>query len=42
MDAPGVDGNIFITTEEELLTGDFVKVKIIGSKEYDLIGRIVD
>lgn len=42
MDAPGVDGNIFIVTDEELLTGDFVKVLITGSKDYDLIGEIAD
>lgn len=40
MDAPNVDGNIFITTDEELMTGDFVKVKVTGSVEYDLIGEI--
>lgn len=40
MDAPGVDGNIFITTDEELITGDFVKVKVTGSVEYDLIGEM--
>lgn len=41
MDAPGVDGNIFLVTNEELLTGDFVNVEVTGSKDYDLIGRIV-
>lgn len=41
MDAPGVDGNIFVVTNEELLTGDFVNVEVTGSKDYDLIGRIV-
>lgn len=40
MDAPNVDGNIFITTDEELVTGDFVKVKVTGALEYDLIGEI--
>lgn len=40
-DAPGVDGLIFIHTEEELMSGDFVKVKITGSYEYDLIGEII-
>ena len=39
-DAPNVDGMIFINTDEELMTGDFVKVKITGSYEYDLIGEI--
>lgn len=41
MDAPEVDGNVFITTDEELITGDFVKVLITGAAGYDLIGEIV-
>lgn len=40
-DAPGVDGYIFIRTEEELMTGDIVKVQVVGAYEYDLIGEIV-
>lgn len=40
-DAPNVDGLIFINTDEELISGDFVKVKITGSYEYDLIGEII-
>ena len=40
MDTPGVDSNIFIVTDEELMTGDFVKVKVIGTNDYDLIGEI--
>ena len=39
-DAPDVDGYIFINTEEPLMTGDFVKVLVTGSYEYDLIGEI--
>lgn len=39
-DAPNVDGLIFIQTSEELMTGDFVRVKVTGSYEYDLIGEI--
>lgn len=39
-DAPNVDGFVFIQTGEELMTGDFVRVKITGSYEYDLIGEI--
>lgn len=42
MDAPGVDGNIFVVTDEDLMTGDFVKVKVTGSQDYDLIGEIAD
>ena len=42
MDAPNVDGLVFVQTSRELMTGDFVKVKITGSYEYDLIGEIVE
>lgn len=42
MDAPGVDGTLFIETRRELMSGDFVNVKITGSDEYDLIGVIAD
>lgn len=41
MDAPGIDGNIFINTDDELYTGDLVKVKVTGSVEYDLIGTYI-
>ena len=39
-DAPGVDGVMFIETMRELLSGDLVKAKVTGSREYDLIGGI--
>lgn len=39
-DAPNVDGYVFIQTSAELMTGDFVPVKVTGSYEYDLIGEI--
>lgn len=42
MDAPGVDGLIFVNADTELLSGDFVRVKVTGSAEYDLIGEIYD
>jgi len=41
MDAPNVDGLIFVETDEELMSGDFVKVKVTGALEYDLIGEII-
>ena len=41
-DAPGVDGYIFIQTGEALMSGDFVKVKVTGAIDYDLIGEIAD
>ncbi|MBE5887401.1 MAG: 30S ribosomal protein S12 methylthiotransferase RimO [Lachnospiraceae bacterium] len=40
-DAPNVDGYIFIQTEEELMTGDIVKVKVTGAYEYDLVGELI-
>ena len=39
-DAPGIDGALFIETQRELMTGDLVKVKVTGSREYDLIGGL--
>ena len=40
-DAPNVDGLIFVNTDEELMSGDFSKVKVTGALEYDLIGEII-
>ncbi len=39
-DAPNVDGLIFVNTEEELMSGDFAKVRVSGAVEYDLIGGL--
>ncbi|NLM13485.1 MAG: 30S ribosomal protein S12 methylthiotransferase RimO [Epulopiscium sp.] len=41
-DAPEIDGMVFVNSDEELLSGDFIKVFIASANEYDLIGRIVD
>ena len=41
MDAPNVDGLIFVETNEEMMSGDFAKVKVTGALEYDLIGEII-
>ena len=38
MDSPDIDGLVFINTGAMLMTGDFVRVRITGSYEYDLIG----
>lgn len=40
-DAPNVDGLIFVNTDEELMSGDFAKVKVTGAMEYDLIGELI-
>ncbi len=42
MDAPNVDGYLFINTTKEMMTGDFAYVRITGSNEYDLIGELED
>ncbi len=42
-DAPDVDGYLFINgVQRELMSGDFVTVKVTGSYEYDLIGELCD
>lgn len=42
-DAPDIDGYVFVTgVKRELITGDFLKVRITGSNEYDLIGEEED
>jgi len=38
-DTPDVDGYVFITSETELLSGDYIRVVITGANEYDLIGE---
>ena len=40
MDAPDIDGCVFVASEDELLTGDFIEVTITDFNEYDLIGEI--
>ncbi|MGN0291040.1 MAG: 30S ribosomal protein S12 methylthiotransferase RimO [Lachnospiraceae bacterium] len=40
-DAPDIDGYIFIDTDAALMSGDFVKVRITGAYEYDLIGEVL-
>lgn len=39
-DAPNVDGMVFVSSERQLMSGDFVNVHITGAEEYDLIGEI--
>ncbi|MCT4611786.1 MAG: 30S ribosomal protein S12 methylthiotransferase RimO [Clostridia bacterium] len=41
-DAPDVDGCVFIESEEEILTGEFAKVKVLSANDYDLIAEIVE
>lgn len=39
-DAPNVDGYLFLNTTANLMTGDFARVLVTDSNEYDLIGEL--
>ena len=41
MDAPDIDGKIIFTSPDFIKEGDFVDVEILGTNEYDLLGRTV-
>ena len=41
MDAPDIDGKIFFTSEKKLAVGEYVKVKITDTLDYDLIGEVI-
>lgn len=40
-DAPEVDGLVYVNSRKELKPGDFVKVKITDTLEYDLVGEAI-
>lgn len=40
-DSPEVDGEVFVTTDNELKIGTIIKVKITGAEDYDLYGELV-
>ena len=42
MDAPDIDGYVFVESEWNLISGDFITVEIIGADEYVLIGKVVE
>lgn len=41
MDAPGVDGYVFVHSRDSYLSGEIIDVKITQAKEYDLVGEAV-
>ena len=41
MDAPGVDGQVFFESKTELISGDFVNIRIKRAEAYDLYGVMV-
>jgi ribosomal protein S12 methylthiotransferase len=40
MDAPNIDGYIFVNADHEFMSGDFVTVKVTGANDYDLTAEI--
>ncbi len=42
MDAPEIDSSVIISTEDELEAGQFVKIKILGVDDCDLVGEVVE
>lgn len=41
-DAPDVDGYLFLHADTELMSGDFVRVRVTDFNEYDLIGELLN
>ncbi len=41
-DAPHVDGYLFLETDARLVSGDFVRARVTGALEYDLVGELED
>jgi ribosomal protein S12 methylthiotransferase len=42
MDAPDVDGFVFLSTSWHLETGDYVRARIVQAQGYDLIGEVIE
>jgi ribosomal protein S12 methylthiotransferase len=40
-DAPEVDGMVYVNSNKKLKPGDFVKVRITDTLEYDLVGETI-
>ncbi|MDO4754212.1 MAG: 30S ribosomal protein S12 methylthiotransferase RimO [Bacillota bacterium] len=41
-DAPEVDGELYVYAGVELCIGDFIRVKVTGNAEYDLVGEFYE
>lgn len=42
MDAPDIDTRVYFTSNQEMKVGNYVKVEITGTQEYDLAGKALD
>ena len=38
--APEIDGTVIIESEDEIMVGSYVNVKITEAMEYDLLGEL--
>ena len=41
-DAPDIDGKVFFTSSRRLSIGEYVRIKITDTLDYDLIGEVID
>ena len=41
MDAPEIDGKVFFTSEDKVRVGQYVRVHIDDTLDYDLIGSVI-
>ena len=41
-DSPDVDGYLFLPSNIEFISGEFVDVLVVESREYDLIGKLIN
>ncbi len=41
-DAPDIDGKVFFTSSQLLNMGDYVRIRITDTLDYDLIGEVID
>lgn len=41
-EAPGIDGEVYFTSQGPLEIGTFVNVRMLNSDEYDLIGEVIE
>ncbi|MBR6243034.1 MAG: 30S ribosomal protein S12 methylthiotransferase RimO [Ruminococcus sp.] len=42
LDAPDIDGKVFFTSPKPLAVGDYVKIRITDTLDYDLIGEVIE
>lgn len=42
LDAPDIDGKVFFSSEKPLKLGEYVRIKITDTLDYDLIGEVIE